>query len=541
MEEQIKIVKNDGALVDYNPDKYHEKVFYAVEGLKNVSASKIEMDAALSIQNGTTSKEIQTALTKSAADDISEENHENQIAAARLLNMSLRKEVYRGWTPKPFLEMVLKNCEAGYYDGSYIFDNYSHEEIEEFGKVIDYDRDDKFVYSGLKKTMDSYLIKRYGICQETPQEMFMLINMFAFAKYKGAERKKWVKEGYKILSNFEASLPTPIMIQLRAVFRKFISCNLIAPGDEKETLANAAKTILILVAAGAGLGVASGDIRGLGADIDNGRMQHTGALQIIKGYEKNTKSFVQPSRDGSSTNFYPFFHVEIESMMTWGNAKGTEETRVREMDHAIMFNELFFRRYRDGKDITLFYMNDIPDITSYLGDDAEFTRRYEEAEATIPLERQKKVSASRIFNAFVDERFLQSREYCEFMENVFNQGMYLIPIKMSNLCLKGDTKITIKKQNIIMDINIEDLNLTTEVFVKSYNTQTQEEEFKLIQDFAQISSNAKVMKITDDSGRFIVCTPDHKIWTENRGYVEAKYLINSDILLLEKDELYKNI
>lgn len=436
MEEVKKIRKNNGTLEDYDPEKFHEKVFFAVEGLKNVSASKIEMDAGLSIQNGITSKEIQKALTKACADDISEENHENQIAAARLLNQSLRGEVYEGWIPKPFLEMVNRNCEQGYYDGKYIFDNFTEDEIVEFGEMIDYNRDDKFVYSGLKKTIDSYLIKRYNKSQETPQEMFMLINMFTFAKYPKVERKKWIREGYKILSNFEVSLPTPIMIQLRAVFRKFISCNLIATGDSKETLANAAKIILNLVAAGAGLGIMPGDIRGLGADIDNGRMSHTGTLPIVKGYEKNTKAFVQPSRDGSSTNFYPFFHVEIEAIMTWGNAKGTEETRIRDMDHAIMFNKLFFRRYKNNQDITLFFMNDIPDINSYLGDDEEFTRRYEEAERTIPLSRQIKIPASKIFNTFIDERFLQSREYTTFMENAQEQGLYKIPLKMSNLCLE---------------------------------------------------------------------------------------------------------
>ena len=40
-----------------------------------------------------------------------------------------------------------------------------------------------------------------------------------------------------------------------------------------------------------------------------------------------------------------------------------------------------------------------------------------------------------------------------------------------------------------------------------------------------------LMKITDDStGNFIKCTPSHKIYTENRGYVMAKDLTASDIL-----------
>ena len=35
---------------------------------------------------------------------------------------------------------------------------------------------------------------------------------------------------------------------------------------------------------------------------------------------------------------------------------------------------------------------------------------------------------------------------------------------------------------------------------------------------------AEVIKIINDNGDSIECTPEHKIWTENRGYVVAKDL-----------------
>ena len=38
------------------------------------------------------------------------------------------------------------------------------------------------------------------------------------------------------------------------------------------------------------------------------------------------------------------------------------------------------------------------------------------------------------------------------------------------------------------------------------------------------------MKITDESGKFIVCTPEHKIYTKNRGWVEAQHLLEDDTL-----------
>jgi len=212
--------------------------------------------------------------------------------------------------------------------------------------IIDYDKDDNFTYGGLKKNTVSYLIKQFDKIKETPQEMYLLINIFAFAKYKekynSEFRKEWVTKGYECLSNFYASLPTPMIKQLRTTFRRFISCVLIPFGDTKHTIANANRAILVLVAGGCGLGLGVSDIRGLNAYIDNGRMLHEGILPILKGSEKTTKSFTQPDRDGSSTEYFPWFHIQVEDFMVLGNAKGTDDVRVRDMDHAIMFNDYFF-------------------------------------------------------------------------------------------------------------------------------------------------------------------------------------------------------
>ena len=40
------------------------------------------------------------------------------------------------------------------------------------------------------------------------------------------------------------------------------------------------------------------------------------------------------------------------------------------------------------------------------------------------------------------------------------------------------------------------------------------------------------MRITDENGNSIVCTPDHRIYTKNRGYVEAQNILENDELLV---------
>ena len=55
--------------------------------------------------------------------------------------------------------------------------------------------------------------------------------------------------------------------------------------------------------------------------------------------------------------------------------------------------------------------------------------------------------------------------------------------------------------------------------------------YKPVTAGALMRKDAQLMRITDeDTGKFIECTPDHKVWTENRGYVMAKELKEDDIL-----------
>ena len=76
-----------------NIEKIHDMVEYAVEDIKGVSSSQLEMNSGLQFYDGMSTDEIQQILIKSAADLISLENPNYQYVAARLLLYSLRKTV----------------------------------------------------------------------------------------------------------------------------------------------------------------------------------------------------------------------------------------------------------------------------------------------------------------------------------------------------------------------------------------------------------------------------------------------------------------
>ena len=117
-----------------------------------------------------------------------------------------------------------------------------------------------------------------------------------------------------------------------------------------------------------------------------------------------------------------------------------------------------------------------------------------------------------------------------------------LDVKASNLCLTGDTRINIKGDiSGELQVSMEGLNNylgknddVENWKVWSYNTETKMSEWKKIIKSAQTSISTKIMNITDEkTGKSIKCTPDHKIFTENRGYVCAKDLMVNDVLLLK--------
>jgi ribonucleoside-diphosphate reductase alpha chain len=428
------VLKRGGGKEVFDPEKIHDKCILATEGLHNVSASQIELNADLQIINHIKTEDIQDILIKSASDLISENNPNYQYVAARLLNQKIRKEVYNQYQPLPFKDEVLTRISKGLYDKE-LLRYYSKKELEYFGSKIRYEKDNDFTYAGLKQMYEKYLITRYDSIVETPQEVFMLINLYMFMKYEDKTvRRRWIMVGYKALSNFEISLPTPIMVGLRSNYRRTVSCNGIDCGDDVYTLANANRAIPILTASRSGIGLGTSFIRGLGADIDNGRVKHTGIIPILKGYEKSTKMFTQESRGGGATSHAVFFSSEIENYLILKNNKGTEENRVWHMDHVFQVNRFFYEQYLHDGDITLFFLNDVPGLIEAMADHDRFTELYNSYRKSIPKKKQTIIKAKDLMELFAVERMQTGRIYLMNMDHANNHSSYKEFIKQTNLC-----------------------------------------------------------------------------------------------------------
>ncbi|NND23845.1 MAG: ribonucleoside-diphosphate reductase subunit alpha [Acidimicrobiia bacterium] len=439
----IKVTKRDGTLQDFDLDKVHKVLEWAVADIAGVSMSEIELKANIQLYDKIPAYDIHELLIKSAAELISEHTPNYQFVAARLISYKLRKEVYGDYTPWHLKDLIIQNVDRGVYDGG-IMKAYVPEEINDLNDYIKHERDDTFTYAGMEQFRGKYLVQDRATKThyETPQVLYMMVAATLFQNYPKETRLKYVKEYYDAISQFYISLPTPIMAGVRTPTRQFSSCVLIESGDSLDSINSTATSIVKYISKKAGIGIGAGSIRADGARVGDGSIVHTGLIPFLKYFQAAVKSCSQGGvRGGAATVYLPIWHHEFEDLVVLKNNKGTEETRVRHMDYSFQLNKLMYERLLTNGDITFFDPNDVPGLyESFFNDQDKFKILYEKYERATSI-RKKKLPALEVFQMLLTERKDTGRIYVMNVDHANDHGSFdatKAPIKMSNLCCEID-------------------------------------------------------------------------------------------------------
>ena len=435
MSNGTKVKKRNGSIEPLDLEKMHIMVEKACEGLGNVSSSQVEIQSGIQFYDGITTDEIQEILVKSASDLISLDNPNYQFVAARLLLFGLRKSLYGKMHDHPHLWDHIHTCvDKGVYDSA-ILDKYSKAEIYKFNSWIDHDRDYLFTYAGLRQVADKYLVQDRSTTQvyETPQFMYMMIAATIFAEYPQETRLLTIRRYYDAISKHKINIPTPIMGGVRTPIRQFASCVLVDIDDTLDSIFSSDMAIGKYVAQRAGIGINAGRIRGINSKIRGGEVQHTGVVPFLKKFESTVRCCTQNGiRGGSATVHFPIWHQEIEDILVLKNNKGTEDNRVRKLDYSIQISQLFYERFIEDKEVSLFSPHDVPGLYENFGTDRfdELYHRYE-LDKSIP---RKTIGGQELILSLLKERAETGRIYIMNIDHCNTHSSFLDKVNMSNLC-----------------------------------------------------------------------------------------------------------
>jgi len=435
MSNGLKVTKRNGSVERLDLDKIHKMVDEACKGLAGVSASQVEMTSGIQFYDSITTEEIQEILIKSASDLIDLEHPNYQFVAARLLLFAVRKQLYGKMHTLPSLvDHIQKLAYDNVYDKN-IFSKYSLEEIQKAETYIDHDRDFIFTYAGLRQVVDKYLVqdRSSGTVYETPQFMYIMIALTIFQEYPKEIRMSYVKRYYDAISRHRINIPTPIMAGVRTPLRQFASCVLVDVDDTLDSIFSSDMAIGRYVAQRAGIGINAGRIRGINAKIRGGEVQHTGVVPFLKKFESTVRCCTQNGiRGGSATVHFPIWHQEIQDIIVLKNNKGTEDNRVRKLDYSIQLSKLFYERFIQNGDITLFSPHDVPGLYDAFGTDSfdDLYATYEKDDS-IP---KSTIGAQELILDLLKERAETGRVYIMNIDHCNSHSSFKDKVNMSNLC-----------------------------------------------------------------------------------------------------------
>lgn len=347
-------------------------------------------------------------------------------------------------------------------------------------------------YYWLNNKSRAFLNKDYLQNGITPEER---IRQIAETAEKYLNIKGFADKFEDYMSRGFYSLSTPVWTNFGNHRGLPVSCFGSFISDTMESILSKASEVGIMSKMGGGTSAYMGSLRPRGAKISVGG-ESSGPVHFMEIYDVVSKVVSQgATRRGSFASYMPIDHPDIEEFL-----------RIRSDGHPIQDISI-------GVTISDAWMKDLID-----GD----------------KEKRK------IWSLVIKKRFETGYPYIMFSDTVNNYAPQVYKDKgkkiyASNLCVTGDTLIEIllnDKEKLI--IQIKDLDFYRKKYqnikVKSYDINKKEMIFSEITAFAQTGESTELIEIEDELGNILRCTPDHQIYTKNRGYILAKNLDENDIL-----------
>jgi ribonucleoside-diphosphate reductase alpha chain len=386
---EINIKKRNGRLEKFQVSKINASTQRACEGIDDVSASEIVLDAQLQLFDKITTKEIDQALILSSREKIEKEPNYSKATAQLLLN-TLYKEVFKEGVDsdtfklqyrKSFIQNVKKLVKENRLDKRLLdFD------LLRLSEELKIRRDRKFKYLGIQILTDRYFIRNEGKCMEAPQSFWMRVAMGLAINEKDKNEK--AIEFYDLISNMLYTPSTPTLFNSGTIHSQLSSCYLNTFDDSIDGIFDGAWQEARKSKFAGGLGLDVTPFRSTGSHIEGTNGISSGLVPWLKIYNDLLVAVNQGGkRPGAGCAYLEPWHLDYEDFLNLRRNTGDDRLRCHDMNTASWIPDEFMRRVQnedawyffdpkdtkqdDGKTLHDYFGKEFDDLYNKLCADAE--------------------------------------------------------------------------------------------------------------------------------------------------------------------------
>ncbi len=425
----ITIIKRNGRREPLDITKIQKYTSAAVQGLTNVSQSELEVDAQIQFRDGTSTRDIQETLIKTAVDKIDVDAPNWTYVAARLFLFDLYHRV-NGFTGYCKLQTYFEKGEA---EGRILLGLRDKYDLEDLDSYIDPDRDLQFTYLGIRTLYDRYLIKdRNGDPIELPQHMFMAVAMFLAQNEEHPQ--EWAKKFYDMISKFEVMMATPTLSNARTTRHQLSSCYIGSTPDNIEGIFDSYKEMALLSKFGGGIGWDWTQVRSMGSYIDGHKNAAGGTVPFLKITNDIAIAVDQlGTRKGAIAVYLEPWHMDINDFLDLKKNSGEERRRAHDLFPALWINDLFMKRVQEDGIWTTFDPLECKELSELHGE--AFEKRYLELEQDDSILKER-LKAKDLWKKILTSYFETGSPFLCFKDNAnrANPNDHYGVIRSSNLC-----------------------------------------------------------------------------------------------------------
>ena len=359
---EIKVKKRNGRLQNFNVAKINASAERACQGIGDVSASEVVLDAQLQLYDKVKTEEIDTALILSAREKIEKEPNYS-YAAARLLLNNLYKEIFKEGVDsdafdlqyrKTFIVNIKKLVTEERLDKRLLdFD------LKLLSEELVLDRDKLFKYLGIQILTDRYFIRSTSKAMEAPQCFWMRVAMGLALNEK--EKEKKAIEFYNLLSQLLYTSSTPTLFNSGTTHSQLSSCYLNTFDDSIDGIFDGAWQEARKSKFAGGLGLDATPFRSSGSYIKGTNGVSSGLVPWLKIYNDLLVAVNQGGkRPGAGCAYLEPWHLDYEDFLNLRRNTGDERLRCHDLNTASWIPDLFMHYILQEKDWYMFDPGECP-------------------------------------------------------------------------------------------------------------------------------------------------------------------------------------